>query len=275
MIDPISISQLLTGAALAALAAVISYTAKALTCSGAAAAFVLGTVVFGLGGLPWAILLLTFFITSSLWSFLFKNKKTRAQGNVVKGSQRDAGQVLANGGLAGAWVLVQHLIPGSLLPWMAFAAALAAANADTWATELGFFNPHPPRMIFTGRIVEPGTSGAVSPVGILAALAGSAFIGIAVLLVSPGEIADRGILFTVVTISGVLGSLVDSLLGATIQALYSCPNCGRETEKHPLHTCGTPTTLIRGCRWMTNDWVNFFCTFSASIFCILILIVIQ
>jgi uncharacterized membrane protein len=55
---------------------------------------------------------------------------------------------------------------------------------------------------------------------------------------------------------GVLGSMFDSLLGATIQAIYSCPTCEKETEKE-LHTCGTPTQLLRGWRWLNNDWVNF------------------
>lgn len=272
--DPISVVQLLTGAILAALAVGISYAARALTRGGAAAAFLLGTVVFGLGGLQWAVLLLLFFISSSLLSFLFKTRKSLYEKSYSKSSRRDAGQVLANGGLAGAMVLIQCLVPGSVLPWLAFAAAFAAANADTWATELGVFNPRPPRMINSGKTVDPGTSGAISPVGTLAALAGSMVIGLFVWIFSPAavvtgmpELWKAGLL---VTFSGLFGSLVDSLLGASVQAIFYCPRCGRETEKHPLHTCGTPTSPARGWKWLTNDWVNFFCTLSASLVCILI-----
>jgi uncharacterized membrane protein len=49
---------------------------------------------------------------------------------------------------------------------------------------------------------------------------------------------------------------VDSLLGATLQGVFECPVCGKETERYPVHTCGTPTRPIRGWRWMRNDAVN-------------------
>jgi len=45
-------------------------------------------------------------------------------------------------------------------------------------------------------------------------------------------------------------------LGATVQAMYYCPLDRQETEKHPLHGCGTPTVRLRGLRWLNNDWVN-------------------
>jgi uncharacterized membrane protein len=51
--------------------------------------------------------------------------------------------------------------------------------------------------------------------------------------------------------------LFDSLLGATIQAIYYCPLCHKETERHPLHTCGTSTSQRRGWYWLNNDLVNF------------------
>jgi uncharacterized membrane protein len=63
-----------------------------------------------------------------------------------------------------------------------------------------------------------------------------------------------------VTASGLFGSLFDSLLGATVQAIYFCPTEKKETEKHPLHTCGTPTVQIRGLKWLNNDLVNVACS---------------
>ena len=56
--------------------------------------------------------------------------------------------------------------------------------------------------------------------------------------------------------SGLAGSLVDSLLGASVQAIYFCPACAKETEK-TTHGCGTPTQHRRGWRWLNNDAVNF------------------
>jgi uncharacterized membrane protein len=65
MIDPL---QLLLGFLLALVVAFLAYKARSLSRSGAAAAAVLGTVVFGLGGWSWAVLLLGFFISSSVLS---------------------------------------------------------------------------------------------------------------------------------------------------------------------------------------------------------------
>ena len=66
--------QLILGFFLAIIIAYLAYRARSLDRSGALAALVVGTVIFGLGGLNWAILLLTFFITSSGLSRAFKNR---------------------------------------------------------------------------------------------------------------------------------------------------------------------------------------------------------
>jgi len=57
----------------------------------------------------------------------------------------------------------------------------------------------------------------------------------------------------------LFGALFDSLLGATVQAIYYCPACQKETERYPSHSCGTETGQIRGWTWLSNDWVNFAC----------------
>ncbi len=243
------------GFLLAILIASLAYRAHSLSKSGAFAAIILGTIIFGLGGIPWAVLLLTFFFTSSALSRAFKKRKQGLNEKYSKGDQRDAGQVFGNGGLAAAFVLFHYFYPDSNIGWIGFAASLAAVNADTWATELGVLNPSPPRMITDIRKrVEKGTSGGVSLVGTLASLAGSALIAALASLFTA-----HWSLFIPITLAGLAGSLFDSFLGATVQAMYFCPKDNKETEKHPLHTCGTETIHLRGWKWLSNDWVNFAC----------------
>jgi len=250
--------QLLIGFLLAILIAYLAYRAHSLDRSGAYAAFIIGTVIFGLGGWEWAVLLLTFFITSSGLSRAFKERKREANEKYAKGGQRDVGQVFGNGGIPSLFVVLHILFPEATWPWLGFAASLAAVNADTWATELGVLNPTSPRLITDLRkAVEKGTSGGVSLVGTLAALAGAGLIGLEAALLNPS--GGNWIFLVLVTIAGLLGALFDSLLGATVQAIYHCPTCQKETERHPSHSCGTETTQIRGWRWLNNDWVNFAC----------------
>ncbi|MBI5943554.1 MAG: DUF92 domain-containing protein [Chloroflexi bacterium] len=247
--------QLLIGFILAIIIAFLAYKARSLNQSGAVAAAFTGTIIFGIGGWEWAILLLTFFITSSALSRAFKKRKQGLDEKFSKGHERDAGQVFGNGGVATLFAALHFFYPESTLPWLGFAAALAAVNADTWATELGVLNPHPPRIITNlKKIVEKGTSGGISLIGTLASLTGSALIAFLASLLT-----DNWSLFPLITFCGLAGSLFDSFLGATVQAMYFCPKDNKETEKHPLHSCGTPTTLIRGWQWLDNDLVNFAC----------------
>ena len=257
--------QLLLGFILAKIIAYLAYRAHSLNRSGALAATVVGTLVFGIGGLQWAILLLAFFITSSGLSRLFQKRKQGLDEKFSKGHERDAGQVFGNGGLATAFVLVHALYPESALGWVGFAATLAAVNADTWATELGVLNPHPPRLITKlNQVVEKGTSGGISLTGTLASLAGSALIGMLAATLRPTPAPIQ--IFLIIALAGLAGSLFDSFLGATVQAMYYCPTDKKETEKHPLHTCGTPTVHVRGWKWLDNDWVNFACgVFGAAV----------
>ncbi len=265
--------KLAVGLILAALVSIGAFKLKALDASGAWAAFILGSVVFGLGGLAWALVLMAFFLTSSGLSMLFKKQKAAVEEKFSKGSRRDARQVLANGGLAGLAVIAHIIFPDSVLPWLAFSSAFAAANADTWATELGVLNRNLPRLITNGKQVPAGTSGGVSLTGILAAIGGALIIAVTA-LIALNWTGLKGLnpltLTILILIAGLIGSLIDSLIGATIQGIYWCPGCKKETEKHPLHHCGTLTELVRGKKWITNDWVNMICTGSAIIIALMI-----
>jgi uncharacterized protein (TIGR00297 family) len=246
--------QLLVGFGLALVAALIAMRLGMLSGSGAVAATVLGGLIYGLGGLPWAVLLIAFFVSSSLLSRAFGRRKRSVASNFAKGGRRDWAQVAANGG-AGLLFLIATTagwLPAAVA-WAGYAGALATVNADTWATELGILSAGQPRLISTGKRVPKGTSGGISLPGSVAALAGAALIAGLALWLGSLSLA----LLIAVSVAGLLGSYVDSLLGATVQAIYYCPKCKKETERHPLHSCGTATRHTRGWAWMNNDWVNF------------------
>ena len=265
--------QFIYGFILAIVIAYVAYRARSLNKSGAYAATLIGTVIFGIGGWQWASLLLAFFVSSSALSRAFKNRKQGLNEKFSKGHERDAGQVFGNGGLAAFFAALHAFYPGSIIPWVGFAASLAAVNADTWATELGVLNPAPPRIITDLRKrVEKGTSGGISLWGTGASLLGAFLIALLAVLLSPTGILNAGH-WLLITFAGLAGSLFDSFLGATVQAMYYCPTDKKETEKHPLHTCGTETVHLRGWKWLNNDWVNFACSAFAGVIAIIVLVI--
>jgi uncharacterized protein (TIGR00297 family) len=139
------------------------------------------------------------------------------------GGQRTERQVLANGGVAALAALA-----GS---WIAFAGALAAAAADTWASEIGRHSRTPPRLITNRTRVPAGTDGGMTLLGTAGGIAGAVFIaGLSFVL------GQRGV--AAITIAGIVGMLMDSLLGATVQGKV---------------------------RWMDNDAVNLAATLTGAV----------
>ncbi len=261
------------GLVLSAAIAWSGYRRRALSQSGMLGALIVGTLIFGLGGWVWGLLLIAFFVTSSLLTRYAASRKHVATEHFAKTGPRDLGQALANGGL-GAALAVANALTGGAQPllFFAFAGAMAAVNADTWATELGILGGEEPRLITTGESVERGTSGAVSPLGSLAAVAGAWTIGFLALALqsAQGRLSGTpydlrlGWLPLLAALAGTAGSLLDSLLGATLQATYYCLLCGKETEQ-PLHRCGRQPIYLRGWHWLNNDWVNLFASLAGAL----------
>jgi uncharacterized protein (TIGR00297 family) len=267
-------AQWLTGILIAVGISLGGWKAGALSGRGALAAMLLGVLVFGGGGLAWAFVMVLFFVSSSLLSrlnFGAAERKNKSTDDFSKGSRRDAWQVAANGGVAGLAALLHLIYPQAAWPWLAYCASLAAANADTWATELGVLSRRLPVTITSLQPVERGTSGAVSTTGTLASLAGAALIAVPGALLWNGRLAleipllHHLAILSIITLAGLGGSLFDSLLGATLQAIYHCPQCDRQTERHPRHRCGAPTTRVRGLPWLDNDRVNLAATLFAPL----------
>ena len=269
------LSRLVIGLLLSAAIGLLAYRRNSLAPSGVAGAILVGTLIFGFGGWTWGLVLISFFVSSSLLSHYRQADKIALAEKFAKGERRDLGQVLANGGLGALLALAVYFLldlqgqaragnPLYIYLTLAFFGAMASVNADTWATELGVLARETPRLITTGRPVPPGTSGAITRYGTLAALTGAAFIGVAAfVLIQLASLATSGALLladlpivAIAAAAGLVGSLFDSLLGATVQRIYWCDHCEKETERQ-VHSCGARTRPLRGWGWMNNDMVNF------------------
>lgn len=216
--------RLLIGCAGAAAVALAAWRLKMLTTNGSVAAAIIGTIIFGFGGWAMTVLLLLFFGSSSILTRLQAARKSHPEHR----RGRSAGQVLANGAVA-TLVAIWYGVNPSPVAFLAFAGAIAAATADTWATEIGLLSPTPPRLITTRAIVPPGQSGGVTWLGSLSGVLGASVIGL-----SSGW---WGASIIAVPIAGVGAMLIDSVLGATLEGRWS---------------------------WMTNDIVNLISTASGA-----------
>jgi uncharacterized protein (TIGR00297 family) len=269
------LSRLVIGLLLSAAIGLLAYRRNSLAPSGVGGAVLVGTLIFGFGGWTWGLVLIAFFVSSSLLSHYRQDDKVALAEKFAKGERRDLGQVLANGGAGALLALAVYFLldlqgqaragnPLYIYLTLAYFGAMASVNADTWATELGVLARETPRLITTGRPVAPGTSGGITRYGTLAALTGAAFIGVAAfMLIQLASLATSGALLladlpivVIAAAAGLVGSLFDSLLGATVQRIYWCNHCEKETERQ-VHSCGVRTRPLRGWGWMNNDMVNF------------------
>ncbi len=241
----------LWGLGLAGSVAAVAYRLRLLTLSGALSALIVGASVFGIGGVIASVPMIAFFFSSSLLP--------RLLGRPHKTEQRTAVQVLANG-LAptlccwGVWLVPEHA-PAF---WLGYAASLATAAADTWATEFGIQFGKGARLITTGKPIPKGESGGVSLAGTLGGVGSAVVIA---LLCAP--LLSDATAIGVAASAGVLGMLLDSILGATVQARFRCPICQTIGEKRVC--CDAPTSPHRGIRWLDNNAVNFFSTLGSGI----------
>jgi len=200
------------GAVLAALVAIAARRVGALTTGGAIAAAAVGTAAMT-AGWSWGVVLVAYFVSSTaLGRWQRERRDALTAGRLEKPGARDTVQVLANGGVFAATAVVYWLAPDPL--WQLLAVgALATSASDTWATEIGTLSSTPPRSLFTGAVVPPGTSGGVSPRGLLGAFAGAAFVAAIAWAVGWPRAPVAAALF-----GGLFGCLLDSALGATLQA---------------------------------------------------------
>jgi uncharacterized protein (TIGR00297 family) len=239
--------------------AIAGWKTSNLSPSGAVMAIMIGLAIGYSYGFEGLFILGVFFLSSSVWSRLFKKNKIGIEERLAKTSIRDWQQVLANGGPAAIFAYL-FSITGNEVWTLAFIASLAGANADTWASEIGPLSYKMPFSVRSFRRVPKGTSGAVSIIGTVAAVLGAALISLASLII----LKDMDLtLFLLLLLSGFLGNILDTVLGAFIQLEYRCPVCGLRTES-TFH-CGHYTERVKGIPLVNNEFVNALSSFFAGV----------
>jgi uncharacterized protein (TIGR00297 family) len=233
-------------ATLAAAVPFATYTVRkgALTADGAVLAALIGVWVVYFAGLIWLLPLFVFFGSSTALGRLLRRRAPADVAAAKHGRPRDYRQVLCNGGVYAALATGAALHP--VVP-TAMLVSLAVSTSDTWSSEIGIAWRGATYDIVRWRRQPVGLSGGVSLVGTLAGLAGAlvlAWIGHLLLdrVTNPGLVAR-------VTAAGFTGMLVDSVLGALVQARY---RAGERLVDEP----DGEARLVAGWRWLDNDRVN-------------------
>jgi len=245
----------LYGFILSVVIAGIAYKKRALQQSGFLAAIMIGTLLYGFANIQIYILLMAFFISSSLI--------TKIKKDIHESKGRKAVQVFAN---ASAALIFSFLYMKTLdhMYLVITAISIAAANADTWASEIGRFSKKDNRSILTFKKIQKGESGGITLLGTIASLGGSFLIaGIYILLYSLTIDFHKGLLINSfwIMIGGFLGSIIDSYLGIIIQEKYEHPKTKQKIEKDIERD---QFKLISGIKYVNNDIVNFISTLLVS-----------
>ncbi|KAI5745396.1 hypothetical protein M8J76_010698 [Diaphorina citri] len=211
---------------------------KSLTLSGALLGVVVGFVLT-ISSYAFLSCLMVFFVTSSRVTKFRSNIKRQIEEDFKEGGQRNWVQVLCNGGMATQLAVFYILDAGCgekpvdfvqdyRSSWLALGilGAFSCCNGDTWASEIGtVMGSGQPYLITSLKKVPRGTNGGVSLVGLLVSFIGGVVVGVAYyatlrylvdaswLLTSPSQWP----VIPICGFGGLAGSIIDSLLGATVQ----------------------------------------------------------
>ena len=251
---------------------------QSLSISGGLAALLVGFITFT-SSYRFGIILIVFYYTGSKLTNLRADIKIKLEEGFQIGGQRNAYQVLANSIVAtvvaasycyfvgtdrpisfassrdiiyvGSYPFCRNKI-GALL-WSMYVAHYACAAGDTWASEIGVLSSSPPRLItkFLLVTVPPGTNGGMSFLGTIASAVGGFCIGMVFYLMGyimhePMDYASGSEYPMVILglLCGFMGSIFDSLLGATLQASYYSTERKcivkqfNANDKSIIHVCG-------------------------------------
>jgi uncharacterized protein (TIGR00297 family) len=192
----------------------LGLAARTVTPAGAVAGMVIGALlILGTGVAGWTVLISTF-VAASLTTRIGLARKTKAGIAEERGGRRGPGNAIANTGVAAWAALVASGMQDPGLAYLAVVAALVTAGSDTVASEIGKSFGRTTWLVTSFERVPPGTTGAISLEGTIAGVVSAALL--AYLGAWMGLIAMSAV--PVVVIAATVASLLEGVIGATIEA---------------------------------------------------------
>lgn len=181
---------------------ILSISKKMLDVKGIVIGFLTALFVAWQGGLgSFAAIIVFFLIGEAVTRFTRKMSKRKEHG------MRSVVNIVGNIGPALIGLAVNPVGFNVM-----FFTSLSAAFADTLSSEIGVLSREKPLMITTLKPAQPGEDGAVSVLGFAAAAVGGLIFGILGFLVTHSLFWGA-----LLVLAGLLGSVVDSVVGATLQ----------------------------------------------------------
>ncbi len=170
-------------------------------------------------------------------------------GAIKEKHSRGMVQILANGLAPLVCTVLYHFTKNQVFLFGAI-VSLAEEFSDSVASDVGRLSGKPPRDILTLKRIDAGISGGVSFLGLVSALLAS-FMAVAI-----GYAFGVMDLWHYLILSALAfgGTIIDSLLGSSIQVLYKCPVCNMFTE-NKTH-CDSDAVKVKGLTLIDNSTVN-------------------
>lgn len=162
---------------------------------------------------------------------------------------RGGWQILVNSGVVLVFTLLYKTIGITALAFVAF-AVLVEEFTDSIASDVGRLAKNPPVDIVRFKRVQAGLSGGITALGTCAAVLCAAAGAALPFIFFEFDVRAYFIIFGI----AVLGMIIDSILGSSIQALYKCEQCGKLTEK--TEHCGAAAVRVKGIKIINNSMVN-------------------
>ncbi len=256
---------------LSVVAAIFLYKKGILDNTGAAMAWILAFVVVVMAG--WSLWPLIIFL--GLASLVGRWRKKGARfiaGDLKEGKPRDRWQVLANGGLYLVCAVIVYAAEMNIAELFGVTLSdgfgekcrllalisISASSADTLSSEVGQWLGGAPRSIITGKKMPKGVSGGVTMAGFFGAILGAVAVGLCV-CIDDWEVLGNLMgwckmeIFIAVAGFGVIGTLIDSILGDLLQAKYRSVD-GELLDRPEGGDVNYPE---KGFAFVSNDVVNF------------------